>query len=254
MLMRTNTTKKFFLTTGLVLSIFGGNIFAQASQFDVTHYSDYNEFLKMVEDADKLSAEQDMLQQSQEVEMYNGNVRSNTIVNLVETDEQGVYIEEGADPKTSFTYKYSYYSQTSSQKNDKKFKVADLTFENKTEVSQNHVFTMLNSKTTNWTTTGKVSAETQLGNDLIAKTKASLDLSVARSATTNKGTTFTSNITVPAWKTVDCVTWLKGGYSGGTAYYNKYSPTGTLIGQVSYTDQSAWSPAPNEYTVATSQR
>lgn len=242
--------KNIGLATGVALSILGGTSIVQAeTPVDVNYYSDYNEFLKVTEEAEQLSKEQDFLQQSQEIKMYDGKTKSDIVLNLVETDEPGVYVEEGNNPKSSFTYKYSHYTQQSSNKNNRKFQIAEISQSNYTSITQSYSFTMSNTTTTNWTVTGKVSGETQLGNDLLAKAKASLGLSVARSATTTKGTVLQSNVKVPSKSTVTCITYLKGGYSGGVAYYNKYSSGGTLVGQVSYTNQSAWAPTPNGFTI-----
>lgn len=146
---------------------------------------------------------------------------------------------------SGYYYVWDHYEPWYNNSDEFHFFVGSITYRNTSPNTQKMTYTQSVTHTSSWVTTGKVSAETEFGNSLIANAKYNVGFELQRSTITAAGTTFAGEANVSPNKTGQLSAYDAGGYSGGAGVWRKYSPSRTsLLGTYNETGDG-WAVAAN---------
>lgn len=214
-----------FLTLGIGL-LYGNNNTVNAEEIIISpessiEYMSYEEMLSMQEVKEEIAPikawETDINGITKEVIPKSLEVKDNLVLPM-------------APPKDSYRYVFSRYTSSSNSKNIRYNRLGDFSVYNSGSSSVTGQYIQQSSKVTSWTVGSNIAAETSIGNSFLAEVKAKLGMSTSRSKTTTAGTSHGVTFSVPAKKTVVATAYRYGGKSSGKLVWNKYSPSGSLVG------------------------
>lgn len=145
-------------------------------------------------------------------------------------------------PVDGFKYSPNSYQHSSGTLNNYFSHVGSFTIKNSGTTSITGKYVQEQSVTTNWSVGGAISAESTFKVAFISQVKAKVAASADYSKTTKAGTTYSVQSTVPPKKTMNVNAYRKGAKSTGKLVWNKYSPSGSLMGIYTETNHSGTAP------------